>query len=400
MTNRAGPRVIAEIDWLNLPIHPAAETLPMMGEAELKDLAADIERNGLQEPIILFRDNRDAANGAKGPFPVYLLDGRNRLAALRLLGIDNPKDAPKGNITIDTVRPVKALKQVGAIGRRQVKTAWKVDVDPHSMVMSLNVHRRHLTAEQKRQAIADHLKAMPDASDRGSRRRWASTTRRSPRCATIWRRVRKFLTSPSAPTQPVASSLRPSASRHRSPRRLRSPSRSTRSTIAAQPITAEPPGGLTENSPGQTDRIKQALKNAKGAQPKQDEDDDYYGPDDDPEYYVKMVGPEFNVLLAETVDHIHRMVDLVKAVDTDTNREVFDAYSFAVDSVISAARALSAASKDASAIERQKLKAMQEEDRRQRRSNRLPCSEDTVRRCHPIRPGRSGQRSRPPPVTS
>lgn len=166
MTNRAGPRVIAEIDWLNLPIHPAAETLPMMGEAELKDLAADIERNGLQEPIILFRDNRDAANGAKGPFPVYLLDGRNRLAALRLLGIDNPKDAPKGNITIDTVRPVKALKQVGAIGRRQVKTAWKVDVDPHSMVMSLNVHRRHLTAEQKRQAIADHLKAMPDASDR------------------------------------------------------------------------------------------------------------------------------------------------------------------------------------------------------------------------------------------
>ena len=35
VTNRAGPRVIAEIDWLNLPIHPAAETLPMMGEEAL-----------------------------------------------------------------------------------------------------------------------------------------------------------------------------------------------------------------------------------------------------------------------------------------------------------------------------------------------------------------------------
>ena len=36
-------------------------------------------------------------------------------------------------------------------------------------------------------------------------------------------------------------------------------------TVAEQPITTEPPGGLTENSPGQTDRVKQALENAKAA---------------------------------------------------------------------------------------------------------------------------------------
>ena len=80
-----------------------------------------------------------------------------------------------------------------------------------------------------------------------------------------------------------------------------------------------------------------------------------------------MVGPEFNVLLAETVDHIHRMVDLVKAVDIDTNFEVHDAYSFAVDSVISAARALSAALNDARAIHSQKVKAMQKEEGRRQR---------------------------------
>ena len=59
----------------------------MMGDAELpQNLAANIKASGLQEPVILWRDNREAANGSKGPFPVYLLDGRNRLAALKLLG--------------------------------------------------------------------------------------------------------------------------------------------------------------------------------------------------------------------------------------------------------------------------------------------------------------------------
>ena len=79
-----------------------------------------------------------------------------------------------------------------------------------------------------------------------------------------------------------------------------------------------------------------------------------------------MVGPQFNVLLAETVDHIHSMEDLVKAVDIDTNFEVYNAYDFAVDSVISAARALEAASKDARAIQKE-LKTMQEEEGRRQR---------------------------------
>ena len=61
------------------------------------------------------------------------------------------------------------------------------------------------------------------------------------------------------------------------------------------------------------------------------------------------------------------MVDLVKAVDIDTNFDVFDAYFCAVDSVISAARALSAAWKDARAIESQKLKAMQKQEGRRQR---------------------------------
>ena len=36
-------------------------------------------------------------------------------------------------------------------------------------------------------------------------------------------------------------------------------------TIAEQPITTAPPGGLTENSPGQTERVKRILENVKAA---------------------------------------------------------------------------------------------------------------------------------------
>src|SRR5947199_9810340 len=38
--------------------------------------------------------------------------------------------------------------------------------DPYDLVLSLNVHRRHLTNEQKRDLIAKVLKAKPELSDR------------------------------------------------------------------------------------------------------------------------------------------------------------------------------------------------------------------------------------------
>jgi ParB-like nuclease domain len=60
--------------WLR--VHPAAEIFPAMSEEELKVLAGDIQKNGLRHPVAFIRD-------AAGP---VLVDGRNRLAALGLLG--------------------------------------------------------------------------------------------------------------------------------------------------------------------------------------------------------------------------------------------------------------------------------------------------------------------------
>jgi len=49
--------------------HPAAEMFPMMTDIELRELAADIQKNGLLEPVVLYHG--------------VVLDGRNRLAACK-----------------------------------------------------------------------------------------------------------------------------------------------------------------------------------------------------------------------------------------------------------------------------------------------------------------------------
>ena len=127
-----------------------------MSDVEIDELAKDIEKNGLLEPIIIWVDNRKEANGAKPPFSQYLLDGRNRLEALRRLGITGPHHKRPGG----GVRYFNAIKQcVGG------KCSWETDTDPEVYVLSANVHRRHLTTEQKHEAIAAFIKADPKASD-------------------------------------------------------------------------------------------------------------------------------------------------------------------------------------------------------------------------------------------
>jgi hypothetical protein len=60
-----------------LKVHPAADQYPPMGEKELRELADDIETNGLQQAIVLFRD----ADGND-----LLLDGRHRLDGIESAG--------------------------------------------------------------------------------------------------------------------------------------------------------------------------------------------------------------------------------------------------------------------------------------------------------------------------
>jgi hypothetical protein len=133
-----------------LPVHPAAELFPLMSEAELRELADDIEKN-LQRvlPVGWARDGQS------------LLDGRNRLDAMALLGLlyetdDHHVGVKKWTGTQWSDRP----------GGRIEFSQNFYDGDPYAIALSLNVHRRHLNAEQKRDLIAKLIKANPEKSNR------------------------------------------------------------------------------------------------------------------------------------------------------------------------------------------------------------------------------------------
>jgi hypothetical protein len=109
----------------NYDFHPLAEIFPLVEKDELRELANDIQRLGLREPIVLFEGK--------------ILDGRNRYRAAKLI---------KYPLAEAHFKPLPS------------------GVDPLAFVISANIHRRHLTPEQRRGIIATLLKADPTKSDR------------------------------------------------------------------------------------------------------------------------------------------------------------------------------------------------------------------------------------------
>jgi hypothetical protein len=152
------------------PVHPAAEMLPMMSEAEIDELAADIRAHGLVEPIVLWADNTQQKETGQlwGPehCPRYLLDGRSRLIALDRLGYQRLDD-----VRCRTKQPQSAIRILLAWKREYpsapVYGAWPWRyLDPWAYVLSVNVRRRHLTQEQRRQIVEDMVRRRPDLTDR------------------------------------------------------------------------------------------------------------------------------------------------------------------------------------------------------------------------------------------
>ena len=96
-------------DIHSLAAHPAANLFPMLVGDELAALADDIKTNGLIEPVWLYDDPELGR---------VVLDGRNRLAACKLAGVEPAARDYSGS-------------------------------DPIGFAVSLNVKRRHLTEGQK-----------------------------------------------------------------------------------------------------------------------------------------------------------------------------------------------------------------------------------------------------------
>src|SRR5262249_14891737 len=105
----------------------------------------DIAKIGLTQPIIFWREHPKAQ--------AQLLDGRSRLDAIEMTHNLPP-------ITSDD-------DLVQAIGTKGVR--WcdpEICDDPFAYAASLNLHRRHLTGEQKRDLIIKLIKPTPGKSNR------------------------------------------------------------------------------------------------------------------------------------------------------------------------------------------------------------------------------------------
>ena len=124
-----------------LPIHPAADLFPLMSPDELQALGEDIKKNGLTSPIVLW-------------LPMIAANAARRQQSARC---DRDRTGSRSTVATSIGARTSSHQQ----GDRAERS-----VDPYAYVISANIHRRHLTAEQKRELIAKLIKATPEKSDR------------------------------------------------------------------------------------------------------------------------------------------------------------------------------------------------------------------------------------------
>lgn len=106
------------------------QTMPPLTAEELAQLEASVLANGIQVPVLV--DEHDVP-----------IDGHNRLALAQKHGIECPR-----------------IVRAGLTEREKIELS-----------ISLNIDRRHLTREQKRELIATSIAAAPELTDREHARR-------------------------------------------------------------------------------------------------------------------------------------------------------------------------------------------------------------------------------------
>jgi hypothetical protein len=153
MLTKSTPATQAARSWRDvLPVHPAAELFPMMSPDELRALGEDIKKNGLRSAIAVTYESTAVK--------FFLVDGRNRMDAMALVGIAFEVIFKKQHgqclLVADGLDPLGSGYSAAEV----------VLGDPYAYVVSANIARRHLTANDKRRIITALIKANPQKSDR------------------------------------------------------------------------------------------------------------------------------------------------------------------------------------------------------------------------------------------
>lgn len=118
-TMTKGTTAKSTTSWRELvKVHPAAEVFPMLPDKELRELGEDIKEHGLKQGVVVWSAPEYGA-------PRYLIDGRNRLAAMEVVGM----------ATEATVRSARLVTGTTA--------------DLATLIISANIKRRHLTPRQR-----------------------------------------------------------------------------------------------------------------------------------------------------------------------------------------------------------------------------------------------------------
>jgi len=123
---------LPEGDWKaefekNYTFHALANLFPMMDEAETLSLSEDIKENGLQEPIILVGNE--------------ILDGRNRFQACLIAGV-RPK-----------------FQNFESVENASCEFHEPSEEHLRNFVFAKNLHRRHLSKDQKEEMAIQLRKA-------------------------------------------------------------------------------------------------------------------------------------------------------------------------------------------------------------------------------------------------
>jgi hypothetical protein len=122
-TNSANSGVANRYAAKEYSFHPISNMFPLLEGGEFAALVEDIRAHGLQQEITLYEEQ--------------ILDGRNRYRACAEAGVEP-----------------HYREFIGS------------HADAVAYVISANIHRRHLNAEQRRELIEKLLKANPEQSDR------------------------------------------------------------------------------------------------------------------------------------------------------------------------------------------------------------------------------------------
>lgn len=140
---------------LTLPVHPAADFFPYYGtdgcedDTKLTDLVKSIEARGILNPLAIWWDPDSTNPEDPAEMVAYLLDGRNRLAAADLAGVEE----------------VPVIEIDGAVD----------DTDPLDYIIDQNLTRRNLTPAQRAVIAAKIANTAENQAMRAERRSAAAS---------------------------------------------------------------------------------------------------------------------------------------------------------------------------------------------------------------------------------